>query len=261
MNSRNVSRPAAARVSVRLLLVCSVFAGPGVARGQATQPLPLFAFEATPIGALPPMALPMPASRDYNYWGLRLQAGQRREGGLEDLLAVAGGVDLQLRGGSIFGVTGGYQWRQHCQPPITDCGGHSLYGARARFNVVTAGPTLAGLWRDGDATTTIGTEMGLGYAPKVTPKVNACTFDTGLPLSIATGERFRFVSFNTPGLVWDVDCSGQSRPAARSFFLGGGLGIQQLGFRGLDVQVGLQRVFRGSTGMQVGVSVTWVRLP
>lgn len=261
MHSRTGSLPAAARVAAKFMLIAVICAATKVARGQATVPPPLFAFEATPIGALPPMALPMPASRDYNYWGFRLQAGQRRDRGLEDLLAVAGGVDLQMRGGSIFGVTGGHQWRQHCQSTITDCGGHSIYGARARFNVMTAGPTIAGRWGDSDATTTVGTEMGIGYAPKVNPGVNACTFDAGLPLSVATGERFRFVSFLTPGLVWDVECSGQGKPAARSFFLGGGLGIQQLGFRGLDVQVGLQRVFRGSSGMQLGVSVTWVRLP
>jgi hypothetical protein len=203
----------------------------------------------------------MPASRDDNYWGVRLQVGQRRERGPEDLLAIAGGIDYQVRGGSIFGVTGGYQWRQNCQPATTDCGGHSLFGARARFNLMTGGPTIAGLIGDDAATTTVGTELGLGYAPSVAPGVNACTIDFGVPLSIAMLERIHLVAFITPGIVWDVDCSSEDTPPARSFLLGFGFGIQQLGFRGLDVHVGMQRMFRGATGVQFGVSITWVRLP
>lgn len=244
-----------------LLLISGVLVGPEQAQAQTAQALPLLASEATPIGALPPIALPMPASRDDNYWGVRLQVGQRRERGPEDLFAVAGGVDYQVRGGSIFGVTGGYQWRQNCDAAVTDCGGHSLFGARARFNFMTGGPTIAGLIGDDAATTTLGTEIGLGYAPNVAPGVNACTFDFGVPLSIAMLERIHLVSFVTPGVVWDVDCSSEDTPRSRSFLLGFGFGIQQLGFRGLDVHVGMQRMFRGTTGVQFGVSVSWVRLP
>lgn len=203
----------------------------------------------------------MPASRDQNYWGLRLQSGSRMQRGPEDLLAIAAGIDYQVRGGSIFGITGGYQWRQHCRPVLTDCGGHTLYGARARFNLMTAGPTIAGLWGDHAATTTVGTEFGLGYAPNVRAGLNACTLDMGLPLSIAMLERIRLVSFVTPGVVWDVDCSSENTQGFRTFLIGFGLGLQQLGFRGLDVHVGAQRMFRGSTGLQFGVTVSWVRLP
>jgi hypothetical protein len=247
---------------VGLLLFAGAAAAPTSARAQTTPPLPILTVEATPIGALPPIALPMPASRDNNYWGLRLQTGQRRErGGPEDLFAVAGGIDYQVRGGSVFGVTGGYQWRQNCQAAITDCGGHSLYGARARFNFMTGGPTIAGLWGDNDASSTLGTELGFGYAPSVTPGLNACTLDFGLPFSVATFERIHLVSFVTPGVVWDVDCSAAGTRARTSYLLGFGLGLQQLGFRGLDVHVGAQRMFRGATGLQFGVSVSWVRLP
>jgi hypothetical protein len=242
-------------------LFAGVVFGPELVQAQTGQPLPVLAFEATPIGAIPPIALPMPASRDDSYWGVRLQVGQRRERGPEDLLAIAGGIDYQVRGGSIFGVTGGYQWRQNCQPATTDCDGHSLFGARARFNFMTGGPTIAGIWGDDAATSTLGTEIGLGYAPSVTPGVNACTVDLGVPLSIATLERIHLVAFVTPGVVWDVDCSSEDTPRGRSFLLGFGLGLQQLGFRGLDVHVGMQRVFRGGTGAQFGVSITWIRLP
>lgn len=225
------------------------------------QGLPVLTVEATPIGALPPLALPMPAGRDNSYWGLRLQTGNRRQRGQEDLFAVAGGIDYQLRGGSVFGVTGGYQWRQNCDAVISDCGGHSLFGARARFNIVTGGPTIAGLLGDEAANTTLGTELGFGYAPRVMPGRNACTVDAGLPFSIAMGARIGLVAFVTPGVVWDVDCSSENTPRLRSYLLGFGLGLQQLGFRGLDVNVGIQRIFRGTTGVQFGVSVTWVRLP
>lgn len=244
-----------------LLLFAGALSGPSIARAQTVQSLPVLTAEATPIGALPPLALPMPASRDHNYWGFRLQTGQRRERGPEDLLTVAVGIDYQVAGGSIFGLTGGHQWRQNCQPSINDCAGHNLYGARARFNLVTGGSTIAGLIGDKAATSTLGTEFGFGYAPHVTAGVNACTFDAGVPLSIAMLERIRLVAFVTPGVVWDLDCSADNTPTLRSYLLGFGLGLQQLGFRGLDVHVGAQRIFRGTTGMQYGISITWVRLP
>ena len=261
MSLRSLSLFATGRRRLGLLLFAAALSGPRFLRSQTLQSLPVMSVEATPIGALPPIALPMPASRDNSYWGLRLQSGQRRERGQEDLLAIAAGVDYQVSGGSIFGVTGGYQWRQNCQPTTSDCGGHSLFGARARFNLVTGGPTIAGMLGDKTATSTLGTELGFGYAPNVTPGANACTFDVGVPLSIAMLERIRLVTFVTPGIVWDVDCSSANTPRLQSYLLGFGLGLQQLGFRGLDVHVGAQRIFRGTTGMQFGVSITWVRLP
>ncbi len=261
MSLRSLSLFATGRRRLGLLLFAGALSGPGFLRAQTLQSLPVMSVEATPIGALPPIALPMPASRDNSYWGLRLQSGQRRERGQEDLLAIAAGIDYQVSGGSIFGVTGGYQWRQNCQPTTSDCGGHGLFGARARFNLITGGPTIAGMLGDKAATSTLGTEFGFGYAPNVTPGANACTFDVGVPLSIALLERIRLVTFVTPGIVWDVDCSSDNAPRLQSYLLGFGLGLQQLGFRGLDVHVGAQRIFRGTTGMQFGVSITWVRLP
>ncbi|MFL5572384.1 MAG: hypothetical protein ACJ78R_02610 [Gemmatimonadaceae bacterium] len=247
---------------IPLLALAIITAQPFPLPAQTLATLPIRAFEATPIGALPPIALPMPASRDQSYWGLRFQVGERRErGGPEDLFAIAGGIDYQLRGGSIFGLTGGYQSRQNCNAAVSDCRGHTLFGARARFNVMTSGPTLAAIWGDNDATTTVGTELGFGYAPRITPDLNACTIDLGLPLSIATLERVHLVSFVTPGIVWDMDCSGARTPGQTNYFFGFGLGLQQLGFRGLDVHVGAQRMFRGESGLQFGVSVSWVRLP
>jgi hypothetical protein len=249
--------------SFRTIVLLIAGVAPAATRAQTTEPARVFSFEATPIGALPPLALPMPASRDQNYWGARLQYGLRQErGGPEDLAAIATGIDYQIRGGSILGVTGGYQWRQHCQPTATiDCGGHSLWGARARFNFITGGPTLARLVGDESATTTLGTELGFGYAPGVAPGVNACAVDVGVPLSIAMLERIRLVTFVTPGAVWDIGCSANETASGRSFLLGFGFGLQQLGFRGLDVHFGAQRVFRGATGLAYGISVSWVRLP
>jgi hypothetical protein len=247
-------------VTATRLLIAVALGVPCIARAQAVQPLPIATEEATPIGALPPMPLPMPASRDQNYWGLRLQFGQRNErGGPEDLFAVAGGVDYQLRGGSILGLTGGYQRRQNCQS-TTDCG-HAMFGARGRFNIFTGGPTVAAIIGDESATSTIGTEIGFGYAPKTSPGVNACTIDLGLPFSIAMLQRVRLVTFLTPGVVWNVDCSAEQTSSGRSVLLGFGFGLQQLGTRGLDVNFGAQRIFRGTTGLQFGVSVSWVRLP
>ena len=247
-------------MNLRSMIFAAGFCLPQLLLGQTSSSLPVLAAEATPIGALPPVALPMPASRDHNYWGARLQVGQRRERGPEDLLAVAGGIDYQVRGGSIFGVTAGYQWRQNCQSTTGDCG-HPLYGARARFNLITGGPTIAGLLGDDGATSTLGTEIGFGFAPDIMENQNACTLDIGVPLSIAMLERLHLVAFLTPGAVWDLDCSAGDTVPQRSYFVGFGLGVQQLGFRGLDVHLGLQRMFRGATGVQFGVTVSWIRLP
>lgn len=166
--------------AVMVVLAGGVLCWPRLAGSQVTPPTarPILSAEATPIGALPPIALPMPASRDDSYWGVRLQVGQRRERGLEDLLAVAAGIDYQFRGGSIFGLTGGYQWQQNCQSTTGDCR-HALYGARARFNLITGGPTIAGLLGDNGATSTLGTELGFGYAPAVMTGQNACTINVG----------------------------------------------------------------------------------
>ena len=240
------------------LLIALVLCAPGV-RAQGTQ-LPIATEEATPIGALPPMPLPMPASRDQNYWGLRLQAGERSErSGPENLFAVAAGIDYQLRGGSIYGLTAGYQQRQNCQS-TTNCG-HAMFGARGRFNVFTGGPTVAAIIGDESATTTLGTEIGFGYAPSTSPGVNACTLDVGLPYSVAMLQTVRVVGFITPGAVWNIDCSAEQTSRTRSLLIGFGFGIQQLGARGLDVNIGAQRIFRGATGLQLGISVSWVRLP
>lgn len=216
-------------------------------------------FGTTPIGALPPVALPMPASRNHNYWGVRLQAGQRQGYDGPDLTTIAGGIDLQWRGGSVFGITGGYQTRS-CQPADADCAGHALFGARARINVVTGGPTVAALIGDYSATTTLGGELGFGYANRVMPGLSVCTLDLGAPLSVAMLQSVRLVSFITPAAVWDIGCSADSA-SHPNYLLNVGMGVQQIVSRGLDVYFGLQRIFRSGTGYQFGISLTYVRLP
>ena len=57
--------------------------------------------------------------------------------------------------------------------------------------------------------------------------------------------------------MWSVVCA--MLPDAD--VIGFGFGIQQVFFRGLDVNFGAQRILRGATGLQFGVSVSWVRLP
>lgn len=216
--------------------------------------------EATPVGALPPLPLPMPASRNHNYWGFRFQAGQRRGRRGPDLLAVAGSVDLQWRGGSVFGLTGGYLSRD-CAPGIAGCDGHLFVGARARMNFITGGPTIASVLGDHTATTTLGVEVGTGYAHDVDPGFDACTADLGTPVSLSMLQRVRVVAFFTPAVGVEIDCSETDRPTRLSFLTNLGVGVQQLGFRGLDVYVGLQKIFRGDTGYQLGITAVWVLLP
>lgn len=254
MSTRNRSLAYAGALAI---LTAATAAVP--AHAQTDDEIAILRLEATPIGALPPIALPMPASRNHNYWGVRLQAGRRIDRGGGDLLALAGGIDLQYRGGSVFGVTAGYQERD-CEPG-EDCGGHTMFGARGRFNVVTGGPTLGAMVGDYSATSTLGAEIGFGFAPEVVPDVHACTLDLGMPLSVAMLQRIRLVTYLTPALIWEIDCSNSGPPTRSHFATGVGIGVQQLGLRGLDVYLGFQRIFRSRTGYQFGVSVTYVRLP
>lgn len=216
---------------------------------------------AVPLGALPPMGMLMPASRNHNYWVGRLQAGVQRDNISGNLSAVAAGVDLQWLGGSTIGITGGYQ-RADCASGVTGCASHPLFGARARVNVITGGPTVAALLGNNSATTTVGAELGYGFAPNALSRRNACAFDAGMPVSVSLFQSVRVLTFFTPGIAWDVRClTGGSVGVGASTFLGAGIGIQQLFHRGLDVSLGAQRIFRGGAGLQLGVNVTFVRMP
>jgi hypothetical protein len=249
-----------ARTAVRVILAGALLAPPAL--GQLTSgEQHLRRILATPIGGLPPVAMPMPASRDRNYWAFRLQGGHNQRNNAPNVQAVAAGLDLQVQGGSIAGVTAGYHF-QDCDSGDVDCGGHALFGARLRAGLMSGGPTLAALIGDYTATTTLGAELGFGFAPGVKGVTNACTVDIGVPISIAMLQRVRVVSFISPGVVWDYGCLQSSPvPTASSFILGYGLGIQQLFHRGLDVNVGLQRIFREGGGLQFGISLIYVRLP
>lgn len=260
------TRPARAGGLLRLGVLAAAIAAAAAlaaerALAQETATGPGFRpLEATPVGALPPMPLPMPASRNHDYWHFRLQVGQRRGRDGGDLSAVAGGVDFQWRGGSVFGVTAGYQSRD-CGPADPECGGHPFFGAGARLNFLTGGPTIAALLGDHTATTTLGTELGLGYAPDVAPGLNACTADLGVPVSVAMLERVRVAAYVTPAVALEADCSGGGHATRLNFLTSFGIGLQQLGHRGLDVHLGLQKIFRRGAGYQLGISVVYVRLP
>jgi hypothetical protein len=216
---------------------------------------------SVPLGALPPLAMLMPASRNHNYWVGRFQAGTQRDNLSGDLNTAALGLDFQWRGGSAFGITGGYQ-SADCEENVIGCNGHTLFGGRARFNVVTGGPTFASLVGDNSATTTLGLEFGAGYAPEAIGTRNACAVDVAVPISISMFQRFRVLSYFTPGIAWDVSClRGGTDGGGASTFVGAGLGLQQLANRGLDVSIGAQRFMRRDAGIQIGVNVTYVRLP
>ena len=243
-------------------LLSLAFASPVAAQSVATdRDTEILRLMGTPIGALSPISLPMAASRNHNYFIGRFQTGQRRSPGGTNLAAAAVGVDLQYRGGSIYGLTAGYQERE-CRFAGDSCGGHALFGARAQVNLITGGSSMAGLLRDNSTTSTFGTEIGFGYAPNVTDGMNACTIDVGLPFSVAKRrQRPRFVTYVTPGMLWDMSCRSGGPSTKKSYFTGFGIGLQQVGNRSLDIYLGMQKVFRAGVGSQLGVSVTYVRLP
>lgn len=230
------------------------------AHAQSAGELHMRRLLATPIGALPPVAILMPASRNHNYLVGRLQGG-RLTGTAGERDAIGAGLDIQWRGGSAFGLTAGYQ-RNSCAVPA-DCPSHMMYGGRANVNLITGGPTFAALIGDASATTTLGTQFGFGYAPNAYSGRNACAFDVGLPVSISMFQVVRVVVFGSPGVAWDVRCPlrGNTPGLAASTLAQAGIGIHQLGARGLDVTIGAQRIFRRGAGTHVGISVTYVRLP
>lgn len=214
-----------------------------------------------PITALPPVSLPMPASRNHNYFIARLQTGYRKGPSGDPMPAFAAGIDLQYRGGSTIGVTGGVQ-RRDCGIPGTDCGSHALFGVRSQINLMTGGSIFAGLLNDNSATSTFGTELGVGYAPKVSGSMNACAIDFGLPLSVAKRrQRPRFVGYLSPGIIWDFNCGSGGPNSTKTYKTDFGLALQQVGNRSFDIYFGMQKLFRGRTGFQTGLSFSYVRLP
>jgi hypothetical protein len=253
-----------ARRSVLLCLAALVAAGAAAPLPARAQPTPaqlhVLRLESTPVGALPRMALPMPASRDHHYWGVRVQTGYRGGRGDKDLLTLAGGVDLQWRGGSVIGATVGHQARD-CALLGPDCGGHALFGLRSRFNLMTGSSRIGEALGDYSANAKLGAELGLGYAPEYVPGSAACTADLGLPFSIALLQKVRVVTYVTPGVVWEIDCSGEPLAERATYLLGGGVGLQQLGHRGLDFYLGWQKFLRSASGYQFGLSVTYTLLP
>ena len=215
---------------------------------------------ATPIGALPAISLPMPGSRNNSNLIARLQSGYRKGPSGTSLPATAVGLDLQYMGGSVLGVTAGAQKRD-CRI-VESCGYHPLFGARTQLNIITGGSTLAGLLRDNSTTSTLGAEFGVGYAPHVTPSMSACSADFGLPFSVAKRrQRPRFVGYITPGIVWDTDCGKGNLRKDHSYFTGFGFGLQQVTNRSLDVYFGFQKVFRRHAGSEIGITVSYVKLP
>ena len=231
------------------------------ARAQTAGEAHLRRLLALPIGALPPLPMLMPASRNHNYWVGRFQAGTQWNNLVGDQTAVAAGLDFQWRGGSVFGITAGYQFAD-CEETVVGCGSHALFGARGRFNIITGGPTFAAIIGDNSATTALGTDFGVGYAPNTISEQNACSFDIGMPISISLFQRIRLLTLFGPGLAWDVRCPmGGSVGRGASALANAGIGLQQLFVRGLDVSLGAQRIFRTGAGIQVGINVSYVRLP
>ena len=253
---------------VRILILCCVAIAPRVAGAQPLEArdvtdseLAVLRLLGVPNTALPPVSLPMPASRNHNYFIGRLQAGYRKGPSGDAMPAFAGGIDFQYRGGSTIGVTGGWQQRD-CGLIGTNCGGHALFGVRSQINLMTGGSVFAGLLRDNSATSTLGTEFGFGYAPDVVKGITACAIDFGVPFSVAKRrQRPRLVGYMSPGIIWDFNCGTGGPGSTKTYKTDFGLALQQVGNRSFDIYFGMQKLFRGRTGFQTGLSFSYVRLP
>jgi hypothetical protein len=249
---------------VRLACVFAVLAGAAGTQPVAAQGTPaemrVLRLESTPLGALPRLPPPMPANRDHHYWAFRVQAATRGGSGGFDLPAVAGGIDLQWRGGSVIGMTAGYQ-RRDCDLLGPDCGAHPMFEARARLNFLTGSSRIGEALGDYSSTTTVGTSIGFGYAPDAAPGMDACTLDLLVPVSLAMLQTVRLVVSSTPGVVWDVGCGSEPGTGSASYLAGLGIGLQQFGHPGLDFYLGVQKIFRAASGYQLGLTVSFTRLP
>lgn len=251
------------QMQLALVALCCGVLAPAAARAQATATeIEILRLIGTPVTALSPISLPMAASRNHTYLIGRLQTGYRKGPSGSAMPAAAAGVDLQYRGGSIVGLTAGWQKRD-CGLIEGSCGGHPMFAARTQINLVTGGSMFAAILRDNTATSTLGVEMNLGYAPKVTHDIAACSIDFGIPFSVAKRrQRPRLVGYVSPGILWDFSCTGEhGPPAKKSYRTDFGLALQQVGNRSFDVYFGMQKLWRRSVGLQTGVSFTYVRLP
>lgn len=236
---------------------------PTAVHAQATQTeIELLRLISVPHTALSPLSLPMAASRNHNYLIGRLQTGYRKGPGGAAMPAVGAGIDLQYRGGSLLGITGGWQKRD-CDIAGASCGGHAMFGARTQINLVTGGSLFASLLRDNTTTSTLGLEMNFGYARKVIGDTNACAFDFGVPFSVSKRrQRPRIVGYVSPGMMWDWGCGGvRGAPKRKTYRTDFGLALQQVGNRSLDVYFGMQKLWKRNVGLQTGLSFTYVRLP
>jgi hypothetical protein len=73
-------------------------------------------------------------------------------------------------------------------------------------------------------------------------------------------QRVRLVTFITPTVVWDIKCPGGGPPTTSRFLTSLGIGLQQIGLRGLDAYLGFQKIFDSDTGYHIGISVTYIRV-
>ena len=250
------------KLSLKLIGAGLMIAAPSIAHSQATgTEIALLRLLGVPNTALPPVSLPMPASRNHNYFIGRLQTGYRKGPSGRAMPAVAAGVDLQYRGGSTIGITGGYQKRD-CGIEGTDCGGHPMFGIKSQINLETGGSVFAGILGDNTVTSTLGTEIGFGYAPKVSGSTGACAIDFGVPFSVAKRrQRPRVVAFVSPGIIWDFNCGGKGPGVGKNYKTDFGLALQQVGNRSFDIYLGMQKIYRARTGFQTGITFSYVRLP
>jgi hypothetical protein len=250
------------RHAIIFAAAAAILVAPSAGGAQATDAeLALIRLLSVPATALPPISLPMPASRNHNYFIGRLQTGVRKGPGGETMPAIAGGIDFQYRGGSVIGATVGYQKRD-CGIEGADCGGHAMFGVRSQIGLMTGGSIFAGLLNDNSATSTLGTEFGFGYSPNVSDDMNACAIDFGIPFSVAKRRsRPRLVAFVSPGIIWDFNCGSGGPKSGKSYKTDFGVALQQVGNRSIDFYLGMQKIYRGKTGFQTGLSMTVVRLP
>jgi hypothetical protein len=63
------------------------------------------------------------------------------------------------------------------------------------------------------------------------------------------------------GKVWDFTVGGVGPGSGKNYKTDFGLALQQVGNRSFDIYLGVQKIFRGRTGYQTGITLSYVRLP
>ena len=227
----------------------------------------LAAIAATPLGAFTPVGPVMATSGDDPLlYGFRLHYSTRSLPEQRTLTSYGLTSKVQIEGGALIAGTIGFQRadKDICLEASCD-EDRMMAGLRYSNNLVTTRPFIKlPFFSENDATGTAALELGAGWANKGLGEKPHWTADVTVPLSLGVGQYIRVVTFATPSIAMAWGTTDRRWSRGQRFLLGGGVTAQEIGqligVTGLDLSVGVQRVF-SRYGTSLGATVSWMRVP